>query len=135
LSIARSASLCSDSASRIGPRCAPPTPRSSDDKILVDGTKAALDKLQARKRAAENRIELKRQIGLKILRTPSTTLTIAEASLNAIAVAPEDIPACWWKPQPPKPIKTGSPKRSAPARKRSGSRGNHEPGGTQSGVG
>ena len=81
-----------------------------DDEILVDGAKAALDKLQARKRAAENRIELKRrllahtlqQIGLKTLRTPTATLTIAEASLKAIAVAPEDIPARWWKPQPPK---------------------------------
>jgi hypothetical protein len=81
-----------------------------DDEILADGVKAALDKLQARKRAAETRIELKRrllahtlhQIGLKTLRTPTSTLTIAEASLKAIAVAPEDIPARWWKPQPPK---------------------------------
>ena len=81
-----------------------------DDEILVDGAKAALDKLQTRKRSAENRIELKRrllahtlqQIGLKTLRTPTATLTIAEASLKAIAVAPEDIPARWWKPQPPK---------------------------------
>jgi Siphovirus Gp157 len=81
-----------------------------DDEILVDGAKGALDKLQARKRSAENRIELKRrllahalqQIGLKILRTPTSTLTLAEASLKAIAVAPEDIPARWWKPQPPK---------------------------------
>jgi len=79
-------------------------------EILVDGAKAALDKLQACKRAAENRFELKRrllahtlqQIGLKSLRTPTATLTLAEASLKAIAVAPEDIPACWWKPQPPK---------------------------------
>jgi hypothetical protein len=81
-----------------------------DDEILVDGAKAALDKLQTRKRAAENRIELKRrllahtlqQIGLKTLRTPTSTLTLADASLKAIAVAPEDIPARWWKPQPPK---------------------------------
>jgi Siphovirus Gp157 len=81
-----------------------------DDEILVDGAKAALDKLQARKRAAENRIELKRrllahtlqQIGLKTLRTPTSTLTIAEASPKAIVIAPEDIPARWWKPQPPK---------------------------------
>ncbi|HEV7909750.1 MAG TPA: siphovirus Gp157 family protein [Methylocella sp.] len=81
-----------------------------DDEALVDGTKAALDKLQARKRAVETRIELKRrllahalqQIGLKNLRTPTSTLSIAEASLKAIAVAPEDIPARWWKPQPPK---------------------------------
>src|SRR5208283_1309056 len=81
-----------------------------DDEILVDGAKTALDKLQARKRVAETRIELKRrllahtlqQIGLKTLRTPTATLTIAEASLKAIAVAPEDIPARWWKPQPPK---------------------------------
>jgi hypothetical protein len=81
-----------------------------DDEILVDGAKTALDKLQARKRTAEARIELKRrllahtlhQIGLKTLRTPTATLTIAEASLKAIAVAPEDIPARWWKPQPPK---------------------------------
>jgi hypothetical protein len=50
-----------------------------DDEILADGAKAALDKLQARKRAAENRSELKRrllahtlqQIGLKTLRTPT----------------------------------------------------------------
>jgi hypothetical protein len=68
-----------------------------------------MDKLQTRKRAAENRIELKsrlvahtlRQIGLKTLRTPTATLTLAEASLT-IVVAPEDIPARWWKPQPPK---------------------------------
>jgi Siphovirus Gp157 len=81
-----------------------------DDEILVDGAKTALDKLQTRKRGAENRIELKRrllahtlqQIGLKTLRTPTSTLTLAEASLKAIAVAPEDIPARWWKPQPPK---------------------------------
>jgi hypothetical protein len=26
----------------------------------------------------------------------------ADASLKAIPVAPEDIPARWWKPQPPK---------------------------------
>jgi hypothetical protein len=81
-----------------------------DDETLADGAKAALDKLQTRKRAAENRIELKcrllahtlQQIGLKTLRTPTATLTLAEASLKAIAVAPEDIPARWWKPQPPK---------------------------------
>jgi Siphovirus Gp157 len=82
----------------------------NDDEILVDGAKSALDKLQARKRSAENRIELKRrllahtlqQIGLKTLRTPTSTLALADASLKAIAVAPEDIPARWWKPQPPK---------------------------------
>jgi hypothetical protein len=81
-----------------------------DDEILVDGVKTALDKLQVRKRSAENRIELKRrllahtlqQIGLKTLRTPTSTLTLAEASPKAIAVAPEDIPARWWKSQPPK---------------------------------
>jgi hypothetical protein len=81
-----------------------------DDEILVDGAKTALDKLQNRKRTAEARIELKRrllahtlqQIGLKTLRTPTATLTLAEASLKAIALAPEEIPACWWKPQPPK---------------------------------
>ena len=81
-----------------------------DDETLADGAKTALDKLQNRKRTAEARIELKRrllahtlqQIGLKTLRTPTATLTLAEASLKAIAVAPEDIPARWWKPQPPK---------------------------------
>jgi hypothetical protein len=69
-----------------------------------------LDKLRARRRAAENRIELRRrllaptlhQIGLNTLRTPTATLTVADSSLKAIAVAPEDIPARWWKPQPPK---------------------------------
>jgi hypothetical protein len=33
-----------------------------DDEILADGAKAALDKLQARKRNAETRIELKRRL-------------------------------------------------------------------------
>ena len=81
-----------------------------DDEVLVDGAKTALDKLQNRKRSAETRIELKRrllahtlhQIGLKTLRTPTATLSLAEASLKAIPVAPEEIPARWWKPQPPK---------------------------------
>jgi hypothetical protein len=80
------------------------------DEILADGAKTVLEKLQTRKRAAENRIELKRrllahtlqQVGLKTLRTPTSTLILADASLKAIAVAPEDIPARWWKPQPPK---------------------------------
>ena len=65
----------------------------ADDEILLEGAKAALDKLQARKRAVETRIELKRrllahtlqQIGRKTLRTPTATLTIAETSLKAIA--------------------------------------------------
>jgi hypothetical protein len=34
--------------------------------------------------------------------TPTATLTLAEASLKAIPIAPEDIPARWWKPQLPK---------------------------------
>jgi hypothetical protein len=80
------------------------------DEILADGAKAALDKFQAPKRTAEIHIELKRrllahalqQIGLKTLRTPTATLTLAEASLKTIAVASEDIPARWWKPRPPK---------------------------------
>jgi hypothetical protein len=99
------------------------------DEILVDGAKTALDKLQARKRTAENRIELKRrllahtlhQIGLKTLRTPTATLSLAEASLKAIVGAPEEIPARWWKPQPPKLDqdwrRTASRRHNAPERK------------------
>ena len=60
-----------------------------DDESLVDGAKAVLDKLQARRGAAENRTELRRQllahtlqqIRLKTLRTPIATLTLAEARL------------------------------------------------------
>ena len=33
-----------------------------DDETLVDGAKTTLDKLQGRKRAAENRMELKRRL-------------------------------------------------------------------------
>jgi hypothetical protein len=107
-----------------------------DDEILVDGAKAALDKLQARKRAAENRIELKRrllahtlqQIGLKTLRTPAATLTLAEASLKAIAVAPEDIPARRWKPQPPKLDQDGHQGGPRPRQCPQGSR-SYEPAG------
>jgi hypothetical protein len=98
-----------------------------DDETLVDGVKAALDKLQARKRTAENRIELKRrllahtlqQIGLKTLRTPTATLSLAEASLKVVAVAPEDT-----KPSPPSsgttPLKP-TPIRPASSVARSGS--------------
>jgi beta-phosphoglucomutase-like phosphatase (HAD superfamily) len=53
-----------------------------DDESLVDGAKAVLDKLQARRGAAENCTELRRQllahtlqqIRLKTLRTPIATL-------------------------------------------------------------
>jgi hypothetical protein len=69
-----------------------------DDGSLVDGTKPALDKLQVRKRAAENQIELKRrllahtlqQLALKTLRTPTATLSLAEASLKARGIAMHD---------------------------------------------
>ncbi len=81
-----------------------------DDEILVDGAKIALEKLQNRKRAAENRIDLKRrlltqalnQIGLKTLRTPTSTLSITSAPIKAIVVTPEDVPSRWWRPQAPK---------------------------------
>jgi integrase len=79
-----------------------------DDEGRAAGAKAALDKLQARKRAAETRIERRlladtlQKIGLKTLRTPTATLTLAEPSPKGIAIAPEDIPARWWKPQQPK---------------------------------
>jgi hypothetical protein len=81
-----------------------------EDEILISGAKAALDSLQARKRAAEQRIELKRRLllhaldeaGLKTLRTPTSTLSIRDAGIKAIAVAPEDIPSSYWKAQPPK---------------------------------
>jgi hypothetical protein len=78
-----------------------------DDEFLVNGTKTALDKLQARKRSAENRIELKRrllahilqQIGLKTLRTslsPPKTSRRAGGSHSR-----------------PNSIRTGSPRPSA----------------------
>lgn len=81
-----------------------------DDEILAEGAKVAAERLTARRRAAENRIELKRrllvhaldQIGLKKLRTATSTLTVAEAAIKAVAVTPEDIPSRYWKPQPPK---------------------------------
>jgi hypothetical protein len=60
-----------------------------DNESLVDGAKAVLDKLQARRGAAENRTELRRQllahtlqqIRLNTLRTPTATLPPAEARL------------------------------------------------------
>lgn len=81
-----------------------------DDEVLVEGAKAAADKLTARRRAAENRIDLKRrllvqalhQIGLRTLRTPTSTLTVSETAIKAVPITPEDIPSQYWKPQPPK---------------------------------
>jgi len=82
----------------------------ADDEALVEGVKAVVEKLQGRRHAAENRIDMKRrllahalhQIGLKTLRTPTSTLTVTEGSVKAIVVIPEDIPSRWWKPQAPK---------------------------------
>lgn len=81
-----------------------------DDEVLVEGAKTAAEKLVARRRAAENRIDLKRrllahalhQIGLKTLRTPTSTLTVTEALIKAVPITPEEIPARYWKPQLPK---------------------------------
>lgn len=81
-----------------------------EDELLIDGAKSALEKLQNRKRAAENRIDLKRRLllhafheaGLKTLRTPTSTLSIREAGIKAIVLAAEEVPARYWKPQPPK---------------------------------
>jgi hypothetical protein len=81
-----------------------------DDEVLVEGAKAAAERLTNRRRAAENRIDLKRrllvhaldQIGLKTLRTPTSTLTVTEAAIKAVPITPEDIPSQYWKPQPPK---------------------------------
>ncbi len=86
-----------------------------EDEILVEGTKIFMEKQQARKKAAEARIDAKRrllghtldQIGLKTLRTPTSTLTISEAGVKAIAIEPAEIPARWWRPQPPKPDQEG----------------------------
>jgi Siphovirus Gp157 len=113
-----------------------------DDEILVDGVKTALEKLQTRKRATENRVELKRrllahtlqQIGLKTLRTPTATLTLADASLKAIAVAPEDIPARWWKPQPPKLDQDGLTRAVRARESAHGGRSHSGPGGTPPGA-
>ena len=81
-----------------------------DDEVLAEGAKVAAERLTARRRAAENRIELKRrllvhaldQVGLKTLRTPTSTLTVTEAPIKAVAISPEDILSRYWKPQPPK---------------------------------
>jgi hypothetical protein len=82
----------------------------AEDEILIEGAKTALDKLQNRKRAAENRIDLKRRLlthafheaGIKSLRTPTATLSIREAGIKAIVVATEEVPSRYWKAQPPK---------------------------------
>ncbi len=81
-----------------------------DDEVLVEGAKAAAERLTARRRSAENRIDLKRrllahalhQIGLKTLRTATSTLTVTDAAIKAIPITPEEIPSRYWKPQPPK---------------------------------
>jgi hypothetical protein len=76
-----------------------------DPRLELEAKQTLLDQLRAL--AAED-LERRllahtlQQLGLKTLRTPTATLPLAEASLKAIAVAPEDIPARWWKPQPPK---------------------------------
>lgn len=81
-----------------------------EDAAMVEGVKAFVEKLQNRKRAAENRIELKRgllahaleQLGLKTLRLPTATLSIIETAIKAIPIAPEEIPSRFWRPQAPK---------------------------------
>jgi hypothetical protein len=50
-----------------------------DDETLADGAKATLDKLQARKRAAEHRIELKRRLLAHTVQQITATLASVEA--------------------------------------------------------
>jgi hypothetical protein len=76
------------------------------DEILVDGAKAAQRRLLA---------HTPQQIGLKTLRTPTATLTLAEASLKAIAVAPKTFPRAGGSRSRRNSIRTGSPRRSARA--------------------
>src|ERR1700730_3323308 len=112
-----------------------------DDETLIDGAKAALDKLQARKRTGENRIERRllahtlQQIGLKTLRTPTATLTLAEASLKAIAVAPE-VPGALVEAATAQTrsrrAHQGNPR---PRQSAQGGRGPHGPGETPPGAG
>jgi hypothetical protein len=97
-----------------------------DDEALVDGTKAALDKLQARKRAVETRIELKRRLPPPMPCSRSASRTCARPP----APSPSRKPASRRLPSPPKTsppaggnhsrpnsIRTGSPRRSASATK------------------
>jgi hypothetical protein len=88
----------------------PSTPRSSTTESSSTAPKppwinfrpASVAPRTASSSSAGSSAHTLQQIGLKTLRTPTSTLTIAEASPKAIVIAPEDIPARWWKPQPPK---------------------------------
>jgi hypothetical protein len=82
----------------------------AEDERLAEGVKTAVEQLQARRRAAETRRDLKRrllahtlqQLGLQSLRLPTATLSLSAAGVKAVVQAPEEVPARWWKPQPPK---------------------------------
>jgi hypothetical protein len=102
-----------------------------DDETLVDGAKAALDKLQARKRTAEARIELKRRLLLPIPYSKSASRPCARRPRRS----PSRRRASRRSPSPPKTsrrvggsrnrpnsIRRGSPRRSARARKPSKTR-------------
>ena len=54
-----------------------------DNETLVDGVKAALDTLQARKHAAENRIELKRRLPALAARLACTASNKSRARIGS----------------------------------------------------
>lgn len=81
-----------------------------EDEALANGVKQLIDDLKTREKRLKDRAEMKRalvatamEIGeIPKLETPGGTVTAKAVPPKAIVTEEADIPARFWKPQPPK---------------------------------
>lgn len=81
-----------------------------EDETMLDGLKATIDLLQARKSRVERSIETRRGIilmamekaGLQTIKSPLATLTVRDTPPKAVIGDEALIPSKFWKPADPK---------------------------------
>jgi hypothetical protein len=81
-----------------------------EDEALAEGLKAHREVLDTRGKRFEDRAASKRVLLVKALEiagrptieTPAGTVSLRPVSAKAVQTEPADIPAEFWKPQPPK---------------------------------
>lgn len=81
-----------------------------EDEILLEGLKAKIDDLGARKSRVEKTIETRRNVmlmalekaGIPTVKLPTATLSVGKTAQQAVITDESQIPARFWKSQDPK---------------------------------
>jgi len=80
-----------------------------EDKALIEGIKLYEEKVKARRKRIENRVEIRRALlgtalemaQIKKRETPAGTISLRNVPPSVIVQEEADIPTQFWKPQPP----------------------------------